>query len=50
MSDFIWNQAVVRNEPQPGYYQRNFSLAILNWEINRQEERLSSSKTKRQKK
>jgi len=50
MSDFIWNQAVVKNELRAGYYQRNFSLALLNWEINRQEERLSSSKNKRQKK
>jgi hypothetical protein len=26
------------------FYQRSFSLALLNWEINRQEERLSKSK------
>jgi len=28
------------------FYQRSFSLALLNWEINRQEERLESQKTR----
>ncbi len=27
------------------FYQQSFALALLNWEINRQEERLTSLKT-----
>ncbi len=29
------------------FYQRNFALALLNWEINRQEERLTPAKVRR---
>ena len=29
------------------FYQRNFALALLNWEINRQEERLAPAKVRR---
>jgi hypothetical protein len=28
------------------FYQRSFALALLNWEINRQEERLESPRAK----
>lgn len=27
------------------FYQRSFALALLNWEINRQEERLGGAKS-----
>jgi hypothetical protein len=27
------------------FYQKSFALALLNWEINRQEERLNTPKT-----
>ena len=27
------------------YYQKNFAVALLNWEINRQEERLETPKS-----
>jgi|GEM_PF-3117161 len=27
------------------FYQKSFALALLNWEINRQEERLNNLKT-----
>lgn len=29
------------------YYQKNFAVALLNWEINRQEERLETPKPER---
>ena len=32
------------------YYQKNFAVALLNWEINRQEERLETPKSIRTKK
>ena len=31
------------------FYQRSFALALLNWEINRQEERLEPQKSKSKK-
>ncbi|HTH56425.1 MAG TPA: hypothetical protein VL728_10305 [Cyclobacteriaceae bacterium] len=32
------------------YYRKNFAVALLNWEINRQEERLEAPKSERIKK
>ena len=33
------------NAERANFYQKNFSLALLNWEINRQEDRLKVPQT-----
>jgi hypothetical protein len=40
MSNYILREAATNNFGLGGYYAKNFSLAWINWELNRQEEQL----------
>jgi hypothetical protein len=43
MSNYIWREARSNNYQMDGFYAKNLSLAWINWEMNRQEERLGKS-------
>jgi hypothetical protein len=40
MSNYVWREATSRSYTMDSYYTRNFSLAWINWELNKQEERV----------
>jgi hypothetical protein len=40
MSNYIWREAASNSYQMDSYYAKNFSLAWINWELNRQEEKL----------
>jgi hypothetical protein len=40
MSNYVWREATSRSYTMDSYYARNFSLAWINWELNKQEERV----------
>jgi hypothetical protein len=40
MSNYIWREVASNSYQMDSYYAKNFSLAWINWELNRQEEKL----------
>ena len=43
MSNYVWREARSSNYQMDGFYAKNLSLAWINWEMNRQEERLEKA-------
>ncbi len=43
MSNYVWREASAYTYSMNGFYAKNISLAWINWEMNRQEERLEKS-------
>jgi hypothetical protein len=42
---FKKDQHPIYNSDWSNFYQKSFALALINWEINRQEDRLKAGKT-----